>query len=443
MRRAGRPLYLKLYLAFLGLLIAVAAVALGISQLLGRGTLEVWSRGPRVASHVARSLPAFQDRAGAQHALDQANDDLGLDLALVDAQGQVLAAAGAPFPDPREMSLGRATHFPTWLKPGIVGAPLRRQEHPRMVLLVRIPLPPGVAQVMPWRPILTLLGALIVSAALLYPLSRSITRPLERLTAAAEAFGRGDLSTRAGIVAQDEVGRLARSFDEMADRIQATRRAEKELLATVSHELRTPLARMKVGLELLDVRADPGERQRIAALNEEIDELERLIADVLTASRLDLSALPLRRVPLQAGEVLEKSRARAEALSRAQPIEIAAEPGLALTAEEALLSRALDNLIENARKYAAGGRRPIRVEATRENGAVLFAVRDHGPGFAPDELPRVFDPFYRGESAPSHGAGYGLGLALARRVAEAHGGSIRALNAEGGGARLELRLPAA
>jgi signal transduction histidine kinase len=442
MRRPGRQLYLKLYLAFLGLLVAVAAVSLGISMIVGHGAFEIWSRGPRVANHVARALPPFNDQVEAQHALDQANDELGLDLALVTDSGEVIAAAGTPFPDPREMSLGRANHFATWLGPGIVGAPLRRHELPRLILLVRIPLPPGVARAIPWRPILILLGALLVSAALLYPFSRSITRPLERLTAAAEAFGRGDLSTRSGIVAQDEVGRLARSFDEMADRIQAARRAEKELLANVSHELRTPLARMKIGLELIDVRADVPARKRIAVLNEEIDELEKLIADVLTTSRLELSALPLRPVQLQAREVLEKSRARAEALSQAQPIEIEAPPDLTLTADEALLSRALDNLIDNARKYAANGEKPIRIEATRENGAVLFAVRDHGPGFAPDELERVFDAFYRGETAPSQGAGYGLGLALARRVAEAHGGSIRAVNAEGGGARLELRLPA-
>jgi two-component system, OmpR family, sensor kinase len=443
MRRPGRRLYLKLYLAFLGLLVAVAAVSLGISMVVGRGGFEVWNRGPRLASHIARSLQPFNDAAGAQLALDQANDELGLDLALVSDSGEVIAAAGAPFPDPREMSIGRATHFATWLKPGIVGAPLRRHELPQLVMLVRIPLPPGVTHVIPWRPILMLLGTLLVSAALLYPFSRSITRPLERLTAAAEAFGRGHLSTRSGIVAQDEVGRLARSFDEMADRIQAARRAEKELLANVSHELRTPLARMKMGLELIDVRADPAARKRILALNEEIDELERLIADVLTTSRLELSALPLRPVKLQAREVLEKSRDRAEALSQAQLIEIEAPPDLVLTADEALLSRALDNLIENARKYAANSEKPIRMEATRENGAILLAVRDHGPGFAADELPRVFDPFYRGETAASHGSGYGLGLALARRVAEAHGGSIRALNAEGGGARLELRLPAA
>jgi signal transduction histidine kinase len=443
MRRPGRRLYLKLYLAFLGLLLAVAAVSLAISMILGRGSLGVWNRGPRVANHVARSLAPVRDPIEAQHALEQANDELGLDLALVTDAGELVASAGAPIPDPREMSLGRATHFATWLKPGIVGAPVRRRELPHLILLMRIPLPPGVAQIMPLRPLLILLGVLLVSASLLYPFSRSITRPLERLTAVAEAFGRGDLSARSGIAAHDEVGRLARSFDEMADRVQAARRAEKELLANVSHELRTPLARMKIGLELIDVRGDEAAHKRVLALNEEIDELEKMIADVLTASRLELSALPLRRVPLQAREVLERSRARAEALSLGERIEVAAPPDLTLTADEGLLARALDNLIENARKYAVGGEKPIHLEAIREDGAVLFSVSDHGPGFAPEELPRIFDPFYRGQTAASFGAGYGLGLALARRVAEAHGGSIRALNAEGGGARLELRLPAA
>ena len=274
----------------------------------------------------------------------------------------------------------------------------------------------------------------------MYPLSRSITRPIERLTAAAEAFGRGELSARSGVQSDDEVGRLARSFDEMAARIQAARKAEKELLANVSHELRTPLARMRVAMELIEPREEPL-RRRLDAVAEELDELERLIADVLTASRLDLADAPLRRGPVSAAELVEKGRKRVLALEPDRPVQTEVDPGLAVDGDEALLSRALDNLLDNARKYGGGPQSPIRVEARQVGPEAVLAVSDSGAGIPPEELERVFDPFYRGSAGRSRASGFGLGLALARRVVEAHGGRIQASNVAGGGARIEMRLP--
>jgi two-component system, OmpR family, sensor kinase len=254
-----------------------------------------------------------------------------------------------------------------------------------------------------------------------------------------EAYGKGDLSQRSGLGnMHDEVGRLARSFDEMADRIQAARRSEKELLANVSHELRTPLARIKVALELIDAQ-DEAVRRRLLTIEEEVDELDRLVSDVLTASRLDLASLPLRKVAVDVQTLVEKARQRVLALDPSLRVDAQVEPRLMVEADEALLSRALDNLLDNARKYGVGS--PVQLEARRENGEFVLAVRDRGPGIPEEDLPRVFDPFFRGEGAPSRAPGFGLGLALARRVAEAHGGSARAVNSEGGGARIELRLP--
>ena len=307
-------------------------------------------------------------------------------------------------------------------------------------MLARLPLPDGAARRAAIRTALLLLGAILVSLALIYPLSRSITRPIEKLTAAVEAYGRGDLSQRSGLGdLKDEVGQLARSFDEMADRVQAARKAEKELLANVSHELRTPLARIKIALELIDTQ-DEATRRRLLGVGEEVDELDRLVADVLTAARLDLAALPLRRQRIPVVQLLEKSRDRALALEPSLQVQVEADPVLAVDADESLLSRAVDNLIDNARKYGNGS--PIDVQARKDGAQALICVRDRGPGIPERELEHVFDPFFRGETA--HGsAGFGLGLALARRVAEAHGGTARASNAQDGGARMELRLPLA
>ncbi|TMA23383.1 MAG: HAMP domain-containing histidine kinase [Deltaproteobacteria bacterium] len=344
----------------------------------------------------------------------------------VDLEGNVLSASGAPIAvDPS--AFGQPHRNSSWiLRSSVFAAPVRQRRGgpPEAYLLVRVPEGGRVARIVLW-----LSGVLLVSLALVYPLSRSITRPLERLTATAESFGRGDRSARSGIKSEDEVGRLARSFDEMASRIEETRKSEKELLANVSHELRTPLARIRVAMELIEPR-DETVKRRLSVVAEELDELERLVADVLTASRLDLAQSPLKRDRFSA------------ALEPGRDVQADVQAGLALEGDEGLLSRALDNLLDNARKYGGGPDKPIRVEARREGAETVLAVSDAGEGIPPEELERIFDPFYRGSSVRHRTGGFGLGLALARRVAEAHGGRIRAHNQSGGGARIEMRIPA-
>jgi signal transduction histidine kinase len=380
-------------------------------------------------------LPPPSDPQDLQRAADDIHDELGIDIVVIGPDGTLLAAAGKAVPMPDEETLARIPLGATRIARGVLAAPARGGS----MMIIRFPLAEGAAQRAAIRAVLLLLGALAVSLALVYPLSRSITRPVEQLTSVVEAYGRGDLSRRSGLgELQDEVGRLARSFDEMADRIQAARRSEKELLANVSHELRTPLARIKVALELIDAQ-DEAVRRRLLTIGEEVDELDRLVADILTASRLDLASLPLRKVPVDVQALVEKARQRVLALDPSLRVDARVEPQLTVEADEALLSRALDNLLDNARKYGVGS--PVELEAHRENGEVVLAVRDRGPGFPVEDLPRVFDPFFRGEGAPALAPGFGLGLALARRVAEAHGGSARASNIAGGGARIELRLP--
>jgi two-component system OmpR family sensor kinase len=431
-----RRLYLRLYLAFLGVLLAVVLVVSAIAFLTGRPFFALNRGGPRFAAHLARMLPPPSEPVALQRAAEEIHEELGMDVTLIGPGGVVLAAAGRPIELPEFPALDQVRRGGNWVAPGIVAAPARGGA----LLLARLPLPEGAARRAVSRAALLLLGALAVSLALVYPLSRSITRPLEKLTAVVEEYGRGDLSRRSGLSGEDEVGRLARSFDEMADRIQAARRAEKELLANVSHELRTPLARIKVAMELIDA-PDPGVRRRLSTIAEEVDELDRLIADVLTASRLDLAALPLRKVHIDLAALIDRSRQRVLALDPGLRVDASVEPGLSVDADDGLLSRAVDNLLDNARKYGNGS--SIEVTATRDGEQAVLAVRDRGPGIPEQDLGRVFEPFFRGEGAPALAAGFGLGLALASRVAEAHGGAARAQNAEGGGARIELRLPIA
>ena len=298
----------------------------------------------------------------------------------------------------------------------------------------------------------SLIGAVLLALAVAsIPLARAIAAPLERLGRAVRAFGSGDLSARARLGDRGEVGEVAEAFDQMADRIQALLRTEKELLANVSHELRTPLARIRVALDLAAEGDLERSRRYLAEIGADLEELTQLVDDVLTAARLDLAAgrepgmeLPLRRERVDGRDLVLRAADRFRAAHPTRELEVSVDPGLpALDADPALLRRVLDNLLDNARKYSDDGAR-ITLAAHQQDGAVSVEVTDGGIGLEEADLARLFTPFFRSDRSRARGTGgVGLGLALAKRVVEAHGGRIGAESAPGKGTRVRFSVPAA
>jgi signal transduction histidine kinase len=295
--------------------------------------------------------------------------------------------------------------------------------------------------------VLLLLGVGVASLLL----ARSVGGPLRRLTETALSFGSGDLQARSRLHRADEIGELARTFDEMADKIVALLRGQRELLGNVSHELRTPLARIRVALDIAkldETSADPSSLSEIA---QDLDELERLVSDIIMATRLEVqddatgrAVPPLRREPLDPRSMLEAAAIR---FARAHPrhvLEISSHGSLPqLLADPVLLRRAVDNLMDNAGKYSEPGSR-VQLQASTGAGQLELRVVDQGHGIAPEHLSQVFTPFFRGEqSRARQTGGVGLGLTLARRIVEAHGGTLRLESAPGLGTTAILSLPIA
>ena len=300
------------------------------------------------------------------------------------------------------------------------------------------------------RPAIGIGVVLILIAIGTVPLARRISRPVERLTEASRRLGAGDLSYRIKPLRRwrrrrDELGELTRVWNEMADRLEGLVRGHRELLANVSHELRSPLQRIRLALELLPEELAPQVDVRLRDVKIDLAELERLIDDVLTTSRLEATGLPahLERVDVAALFAQLGERAGIDPVTAGKRVEVAAPAPVELQADGALVKRALWNLIENAAKYGAP---PIRLEAAVRGERLLLSVSDEGNGIAPGERERVLDPFYRADKARTAGAahGFGLGLTLARRVAEVHGGAIRVEPTRGEapiGCRITLELP--
>jgi two-component system OmpR family sensor kinase len=279
--------------------------------------------------------------------------------------------------------------------------------------------------------------------------ARWIVVPLDRLSRTARAIGAGDLAARTGLDRDDELGELGRAFDDMAARVQALLLAEKELMANVSHELRTPLARIRVALDLAgEGDADAG-RVSMTEIATDLAELEALIDDVLTATRLAHNEGTASRFEMHVEEIgpdVLASRASERFRSRHPRRSLTVTTADALPrvrVDPVLFRRVIDNLLENAEKYSPDPARPIALRVAAHE-RVAFEVTDEGLGIPPEDLPHVFTPFFRGERSRFRGTGgVGLGLTLAKRIVEAHGGSIDVQSTLGKGTTVRVTLPRA
>jgi signal transduction histidine kinase len=280
--------------------------------------------------------------------------------------------------------------------------------------------------------------------------ARWIVGPLRTLSRTARALGGGDLKARAEMKRQDEIGEVGRAFDEMADRVEALLSTERELLANVSHELRTPLARIRVALDLASESGSDSHRPTLSEIGLDLAEIEALIDDILTAMRLQVeggratSGFPLHVETVAPAVICERASQRFRARHPDRELRLEIDERLPqIDVDAMLLRRAVDNLLENAHKYSPESDQPIFLQARPRGLRVEIAVVDRGVGIAADDLPRVFAPFFRGDRSRSRGSGgVGLGLTLAKRIVEAHGGTIDLSSAEGVGTSVRILLEA-
>lgn len=268
-------------------------------------------------------------------------------------------------------------------------------------------------------------------------------RPLQRMSAAVDAIqATGDLSRRVSLPGPaDEVGRLAEAFDRMLARLEEVFRNQRRFLADASHEMRTPLTVVRGHLELLKDRATEGEAGRSLSLAlEELDRMTRIVEELLLLARLD-EGLALAREPVEVELVLREALLRGMLAGRREAA-VEVSPGLYVLADPDRLLQVLTNLITNAVQHG-GDDVTVRMRARRDGGRVTIEVADDGPGVPQDDLPHVFERFYRGSASKGERMGAGLGLAIVDSLARAMGGEVTLRSKAGEGTTFTVSLPAA
>jgi two-component system OmpR family sensor kinase len=297
----------------------------------------------------------------------------------------------------------------------------------------------------PWSYVIPL-GAMIlvlVGIASVW-FSRRLARPLDQLATAARRFGDGDTSARVRLTRVDEVGDVGRAFDEMADRTAAVLHSQRQLMGDVSHELRTPLARIRVAIEL--AAEDPvAATDVLADVGADLDEIDHLIGDILTTARLDGDHAKIDREATSVTELVDRAARRFTARHPGRMLERQPEDAQGgdrpIHCDPVLLRRALDNLLDNAAKYSESDT-PVVLAVQPTGKSIAFEIVDHGIGMSASDLSRAFTPFWRADgSRTRRTGGVGLGLALARRIARAHGGDVTLASHPGQGTTARLEVP--
>ncbi|MDG1581329.1 HAMP domain-containing sensor histidine kinase [Pseudomonas sp. GOM6] len=435
-----RSLFWRIFASFW---LAIALVA-GLSLLLGRAlNQDAWvlSHHPALKNFAERwsSLYEQQGPRAAQDLLEKRKRRYRIDTQVLDVDGQPLVQGTFP---PRaaafEARQDNAKRLP-WRR---LTEEYRSPGGETYLFIHRIPHPELVA----WQrdglfwPLSALTIALVVLTAISLLLTLSITRPLGRLRGAVHDLGQTayQQNSLAHLASRgDEFGVLARDFNRMGARLQDLIGSQRQLLRDVSHELRSPLARLRIALALAE-RANGEERQSLwGRLTQECDRLEALIGEILALARLDADTGAPHTVELQ--PLLDEVQANARLLAPEQQLRLnMAHAPATLQGWPDMLRSALDNLLRNALRFNPPAQ-PLEISVTGENGLLRIAVRDHGPGAPEEILTRLGEPFFRAPNQQA--AGHGLGLAIARRAAERHGGRLLLENHPQGGFVATLELP--
>jgi len=286
----------------------------------------------------------------------------------------------------------------------------------------------------------------VVAALGAYTLATAALRPVERLRREVAAFPEGDSSSVVGVPrTRDEIAALAQTMNDLLQRLQRALQRERNLVADASHELRTPFAVLRGELELA---LRPGRSREelhaaVARAAEEAARLTRLADDLLLLTRSDQGQLPLRLEPTDVARLLSESAQRADGRARNAQVTCSVEvpAGLTVRLDPDRIRQALDNLVDNALRFAPAGTE-IVISAHTVGGHAAIEVTDKGPGFAPEFLPHAFERFRRPDASRSRSdGGAGLGLAIVEAIAVTHGGTATAWNDPHGGACVRLELP--
>lgn len=287
-------------------------------------------------------------------------------------------------------------------------------------------------------------GAAVVSLILGFLLARTLTRPISELTKATRALAKGDLGQQVAVRSRDELGELAASFNRMSAELKRARNLRRQMTADIAHELRTPTSLILGHVDAIDDGVLPPSAETFGIIREEAGRLGRLIEDLATLSRVETGELSLVRRSMNPQTLLAQVVAAHRPLAKKRGISLRTMvesdlPELSIDPDR--MAQVLGNLLSNALRHTPEGGR-ITLEAKPYEDGVELIVQDTGPGIASEDLPRVFERFYRTDkSRQRETGGAGLGLAIAKSIVELHGGKICAESKPGGGSTFVIRLP--
>lgn len=449
-----RSLYLKIFIWFwLATIVLNVAFFAAVALTRPTPTRRSWRDIAQVGPNAQKAAEVFEQSGapGLAAALQTTEKNSGVTGAFFDEGGHELSGRtvqpGAPELVVRAAQ-SREMEF-DFNGPGtLVARPVVSAKGQRYIYVAHIPRPPFQSL---WQTqVIRLLIILVIGAIFCYWLARYLTTPFIKLRTTTNQLAEGDLGARVATnlaKRRDEVGQLGQDFNIMAERLESMVKAQQRLLGDISHELRSPLARLGVALGLARQRSGPEANGALDRIERESDNLNEMISQLLTLTRLESGTDSRKRSEVDLAELVREvsDDADFEARSLNRSVQVVATDKCSINGVEDLLRSAVENVVRNAVRFTPEGT-AVEVALRKQNGNgdnyAVISVRDRGHGVPAESLEKIFRPFYRTEDARDRqsGGGTGLGLAITERAVRMHGGSVQAANSPDGGLAVEMKF---